>query len=72
MLEIAKNTMKAKCYVLSNYKQRKNVWLLYLEFKLQQDRYSYCNSKLKCYQGVEGIYLETSKQEGKYRHVFGC
>ena len=34
-----KYSMESKCYVYSGYKQRRNVCLLYLECKFQQDSY---------------------------------
>ena len=39
--------MKGKCYVLSGYKKRNNVCLVYLETKLQQDSYGWCIFNLK-------------------------
>ena len=40
--------MKVKCYIFSGYKQRNNVFLVYLVGKLQQDGYGWCIFKLKC------------------------
>ena len=34
-----KNSMKSKCYVFNDYKQRNKACLCYLECKLQPDRY---------------------------------
>ena len=34
-----KDTIKGKCYVFSDYKQRNNVLSEYLEFKVPQDDY---------------------------------
>ena len=59
--------MKDKYDVFRVYKQRNKVRLVYLEFKLQQYRYGWCISKLKCQKTVETTYLETSKQQTKYR-----
>ena len=61
-----KYSMKGKCYLFSGYKQRKNVCLVYLECKLQEDRYSWCIPKLKCQKKLERTYLGKSKQETKY------
>ena len=40
---------------------------VYLECRLQQDKPGYCIYKLKCQKMVARTYLETSKQERKYR-----
>ena len=45
--------MKGKCYVFSGYEQRNKVCFVYLECKLQQDRYGWCIFKLKCQKAVE-------------------
>ena len=63
----ANDSMKGKCYLFSGYKQRKNLCLVYLECKQQQDRYGWCIFKLKYHKTVEGTYLETSKQQRKHR-----
>ena len=62
-----KHKMKNKCYVFSSHKQRNKVWMVYLECKLQQDRYRSCIFKLESYKTVETKYLETSQQQTKYR-----
>ena len=38
----AQDSMKGKCYLFSSYKQRNQVWSMYLEFKLPQDGYGWC------------------------------
>ena len=56
-----KRIMKEKWYVFAGYKQRNNVWLIYLECKLQQDRYGWCIFKLKLQKTAERRYLERTK-----------
>ena len=56
-----KRIMKEKCYVFAGYKQRNNVWLIYLECKLQQDRYGWRIFKLKLQKTAERRYLERTK-----------
>ena len=70
MLWRPKDSMKVKCYVFSSYKQRNNVFLVYLVGKLQQDGYGWCIFKLKCQKMVERIYLETSKWQTRHRWCF--
>ena len=54
--------MNAKSYVFSGYKQWYKVLLVYLESKLQQDRYGWCIFKIKSSKIVENTYLERRKQ----------
>ena len=58
-----KDSVKAKWYVFSGYKQRNKVSLVYLDCKLEQVSYGWCIFKLKCQETEEGTYLETSKQQ---------
>ena len=66
----AKDSMKRKCYFFSGYKQRKNMCLVYLEWKLQQDRYRWCIFKLKYHKTVEKAYLHRRKQQTAHRWFF--
>ena len=50
--------MKGKWDVFSGYKQTSKVCFMYLECKLQQDKYGWCIYKLKCHKMVERRYLE--------------
>ena len=59
--------MKRKSYLFSGYKQGNKASLVYLKCKLQRDRYGWWILKLKCQKTVERIYLETSKEETRYR-----
>ena len=65
-----RDSMKIKCYVFGGYKQRNNVCFVYLYYKLQQDSYGWCIFKLKCQKTVERTYLETTKQQRRYRRCF--
>ena len=65
-----KDSMKNKCYVFSDYKERKKVWFVHLECKLQEDSYGSLNFKLKCQKTTEPTYLETSKQQTRCRWYF--
>ena len=42
------DSMKGKCHVFSGYKQRNKVCLVYLECKLQKDRYGWRIYKSEC------------------------
>ena len=59
--------MKGKYCGFSGYKQRNKVCLVYLETKQQQNGYGSCVFKLKCQKTVERTYLETNKQQTRYR-----
>ena len=61
-----KDSMKTKCYVFSGYRQRNKECLMYLEGKLQQDRYGWCIFKLTWQETVERTYLETIKIGRRY------
>ena len=58
--------MKGKCSAFSHYKQRNKVSLVYLDCKLEHDRYGWWISKLKRQKAVEIAYLEVSKEQTKY------
>ena len=67
-----KDTMKAKPYFFSGYKQRKNVSLMYLKCKLQQHRYGCCILKLKSKKKAEEhIQREENHKEG-IAYIFRC
>ena len=53
----AKDSIKSKCYRFSNYKERNKVCVVYLECKLQEDKYLWCIFKLKCQITVETTYF---------------
>ena len=55
--------MKGKCCVFNGYQQRNKVFLVYLQWKLQQDGYGSCIFKLKCQRTVEKTYLQKKKQQ---------
>ena len=59
--------MKSKCYVFSGYKERNKACLVYLDYKLQKDSNGSPIWKLKCRKTAERTYLETSKQQRRYR-----
>ena len=59
--------MKGKCYVFSRCKQRKKVYFGYLECKLEENGYVRCTFKLKGQKTIERTYLETGKQQTRYR-----
>ena len=65
-----KNTMKRKCYVVSGYKQRNKVFLVYLKCDCEQHRYGWCLFKLKLKKTVDKTYLETSKTHLRCRSCF--
>ena len=44
---------------------KNKVCLVYLECKLQQDRRSQCNYKLKCLKTAEISYLQAKKEQNK-------
>ena len=58
---------EGKCYIFTAYKDRNKKWVVYLERKLQEDGYGWCIFMYKCKKTVEKMYLETSKQQTKYR-----
>ena len=64
------HSMKVNSDILRCYKQIVKVCLVYLEWKLQQDRYGHCNYKFKCHKTVQRRYLVTSKQQRWYRWCF--
>ena len=58
-----KDSRKPKWNVYSSYKQRHKIGLLYLEFKLREDKYGWCNLVVKGRKTEEKRYLEASKQQ---------
>ena len=62
-----KDSMKSECYFFRAYKQRNKVSLVYLEYNVEQNRYSRCILKLNCQKVGESIYLERRKQHIRYR-----
>ena len=58
------------CYDFSGYKQKNKMCSVYLESKLQQDRYGSGVFKCKSQKTVQRKYLQTSKQQTKYHWVF--
>ena len=62
--------MKGKPFVFRVYKQKIKVPFLYLECKLQENRYGRWIFKLKRYKTLETTYLETIKQQTKYCWCF--
>ena len=55
--------MKGKWYVFSGYNERHTMGLVYLQSKVQEDRYGWCIFKLKGQKTEEKTYLETSIPE---------
>ena len=66
MFLIPKNSIKGKCYVCRGCCFR----LLYLESKLEQDKYGWLIFRLECQKTVNGTNLETRKQQTRYRLCF--
>ena len=62
-----KDSMKGISYVFSGYKEINNQCLGYLENKLEQDSHGWCIWNLNLQKSIERTYLETSKQERRYR-----
>ena len=70
MLSRRKDSMKSKSFDFGRYKQRNMVSLLYLQCKLQEYGYVSRIFKLKCKKMVRERYLETTKQQKRYRSCF--
>ena len=66
MLWTPKDGIQGKCYIFSQYKQRNKVSLVYLLYKLQEERYGLNIFKLKCNKTVERTYSETMKPQKRY------
>ena len=58
-------TVKVKSYVFSGDKQRNNVCLVYLEYKLPEDIYGSKMFQLKCQKSAGIWYYGKSKQQTK-------
>ena len=65
-----KESMKGNCYVFSGYKQRKKFGFVNLEHKLQHDMYRWSVFRLKDQKTAEWTYLETAKQQTRFRWCF--
>ena len=59
MLWKPKDSMKRKCYVFNDYKQRNKVYLVYFECQLHYDTYGCFMFKLKIQKTLETTYSET-------------
>ena len=65
-----KESKKSKCYVFSGYKQRNKVWLVYFEWKLQQNRYGWWIFKLKCHQTAKKNIFREKRTVNKVPYMF--
>ena len=65
-----KDNRKDKCYGCSSYKESNKECLVYLECKLRQHSYGSPIFKLKFQEMVETPYLDTCKQQTRYRWCF--
>ena len=72
MFWMRKEYKKDKCYLFSGYKESNKLWLMYLERKPQEKRYGSYIFKLKWQKTGERTYLETSKEQTRYRWCFRC
>ena len=67
-----KDSMKGKCYVFGGYKMRNKVYLVDLEWKLQEATWNWWILNLKCQKTVELTYSGRSKNKQGTADVFRC
>ena len=68
----AKKSMTGKCYVARGYKQRNQVFLLYLECNREQHTYGWCIFKLNLKKTVDKGTSKQAKHKQGAAHVFEC
>ena len=70
MFRRSNHSMKINWDVFRCYKLTSKVFFVYLECKLQQDRYVWCIYKSRCHKTVQRRYLATSKEIIRYGWYF--